>query len=109
MSGALEPKLQLVKKPLGVCIGVDSLVVSQIRNLGHNISYHPAGPLCPRNTGTGMRGVEEVPRNPASPSSLDRGNTDLPGCFPQTLVTRGSLAVTLFQPLLACGAQAESQ
>ena len=64
-----------------------SLVVSQIRNLGHNTSYHPAGPLCPRNTGTGMQGVEEVLQNLASPGSLDRGSTDLPGHLAQTLVT----------------------
>ena len=36
MSGILGPKLELVNKPSCTCIGVGSLVVSQIRNLGHN-------------------------------------------------------------------------
>ena len=37
MSGILGPKLELVNKPSCVCISVGSLVVSQIRNLEHNI------------------------------------------------------------------------
>ena len=37
MSGILGPKLELVNKPSCVCISVGSLVVSRIRNLGHNI------------------------------------------------------------------------
>ena len=40
MSGVLGPKLELVNKPSCVCIGVDSLLVSWIRNLGHNNSRH---------------------------------------------------------------------
>ena len=36
MSGALGPKLELVNKPSCDCIGVGSLAVSRIRNLGHN-------------------------------------------------------------------------
>ncbi|CAD7683223.1 unnamed protein product [Nyctereutes procyonoides] len=37
VSGILGPKLELVNNPSCVCIGVGSLVVSRIRNLGHNI------------------------------------------------------------------------
>ena len=37
MSGALGPKLKLPNKPSWDCIGFGSLVVSWIRNLGHNI------------------------------------------------------------------------
>uniref|UniRef100_A0A8C0JK85 Monoacylglycerol lipase ABHD12 n=1 Tax=Canis lupus dingo TaxID=286419 RepID=A0A8C0JK85_CANLU len=36
VSGVLGPKLELVNKPSCVCIGVGSLVVSRIRDLGHN-------------------------------------------------------------------------
>ena len=44
VSGILGPKLELANKPSCACIGVGSLVVSRIRNLGHN---------------TGTRGTKE--------------------------------------------------
>ena len=56
-----------------------------------------------------MRGGEEVPQKPASPGPLDRGSTDVQGRFTETLVTLGSLAITLSQALLARGTQAQSQ
>ncbi|CAD7673699.1 unnamed protein product [Nyctereutes procyonoides] len=37
VTGILGPKLELANKPSCACIGVSSLVVSQIRNLEHNI------------------------------------------------------------------------
>ena len=36
MSGILGPRLELVNKPSCTCIGVGSLVVFRILNLGHN-------------------------------------------------------------------------
>ena len=36
MSGVLGPRLELVNKPSCDCIGVGSLAVSRIRDLGHN-------------------------------------------------------------------------
>ena len=44
MSGILGPKLELVKKPSCVCIGVGSSVVSRIRNLGHKMCFQIASP-----------------------------------------------------------------
>ena len=35
-SGILGPRLELVNKPSCDCIGVSSLAVSRIRDLGHN-------------------------------------------------------------------------
>ena len=37
-SGVLERKLEFGNQPSCVCIGMNSVVVSQIRNLGHNTS-----------------------------------------------------------------------
>ncbi|CAD7679612.1 unnamed protein product [Nyctereutes procyonoides] len=50
VSGILGPKLELVNKPLCVCIGVSSLVVSRIHDLGHNIwglVWNPRNPQDP--------------------------------------------------------------
>ena len=41
----LGPTLELVNKPLCTCIGVGSLVVSQIRNLGHNNNLYSQSTL----------------------------------------------------------------
>ena len=50
MLGVLGCKLEFGNQPLCVCIGVTSLVVSWIRNLGHNTPMSPptlAEPLSP--------------------------------------------------------------
>ena len=52
MLGVLGRKLEFGIQPLCVCISVSSLVVSRIRNLGHNTPMSPptlAEPLSPPN------------------------------------------------------------
>ena len=56
----LEHMLEFVKQPLGVCISVGSLVVSQIRHLGQ----HPHDPSPP--------GLTSVPPTQADPQSPPR-------------------------------------
>ena len=54
MLGVLGRKLEFGNQPLCVCIGVSSLVVSQIRKLGHNTPMSPptlAEPLSPPTQG----------------------------------------------------------
>ena len=54
MLGVLGRKLEFGNQPLCVCIGVSSLVVSRIRNLGHNTPMSPptlVEPLSPPTQG----------------------------------------------------------
>ena len=76
MSGILGPKLELVNKPSCVCIGVGSLVVSQIRNLGHNrmsflLLCHPSGISLHLPQSCYEAGVHKVPP-PLSPWNMFR-------------------------------------
>ena len=98
MLGVLGRKLEFGNQPLCVCIGVSSLVVSRIRNLGHNTPMSPttlAEPLSPppqadtqspprpQQLGTGRHtGLTGTVGNPAIPGLPEEGRRFRQGTLP---------------------------
>ena len=73
VSGVLGRRLEFGNQPLWVCISVSSVVVSRIRNLGHNNPMSPptwAEPLCPL--------TQADPQSPPRPQQLVTGPHTVP-------------------------------
>ena len=98
MLGVLGRKLEFGNQPLCVCIGVSSLVVSWIHNLGHNTAMSSptlAEPLSPptqgetqspprpqqlgtsRYTGTAGMGYSRHPWTPRGRKDVSAGHTPI--------------------------------